>query len=757
MVAVALAGLLSAREPAAAQDVGADQRLDAVVTIDGPAPPVPPAVTSRDPQGRLTVRAVRVTGLRVDGQLDDDVYASIPAISGFIQNVPDVGQPVSENTEAWIFFDDDNLYVAARCWDTAPESLWVANEMRRDGNQIRQNDNFGVVFDTFYDRRNGLMFYTNALGGMMDIQITNEGSSNQDWNTVWDVRTGRIDGGWTVEMRIPFKSLRYGPGARQVWGVQMRRSIRHRNEFAFLTPLPPQLGSGGWIRASMAATLVGLEVPPGSKNIEVKPYGISRVSTDRAASPAVSNDLDAEVGLDVKYGVTQNLTLDVTANTDFAQVEVDERQINLTRFNLFFPEKREFFLEGRGLFEFGRGAGFGGGSAPELFFSRRIGLHEGQVVPIIAGGRLTGRVGRLNIGALNIQTDEEPISQTATTNFTVVRLRQDVLRRSSVGLMYTGRSESVVVPGVSNHAYGIDAAFAFYENVSFNGYAARTQTSGLPGRDTSYQGRFEYGADRYGVRVEHLVVGDAFNPEIGFVRRDDMRRTFVSGRFSPRLVSSPIVRRFAWEGRVEYVETTAGQLATRHQSVSFSTEFQNSDRISVQAERQFEFLVQPFTVADGVTIPVGGYDFDSVRASYTVGQQRRVSGQFLFERAGFFDGHQTAVGFEQGRIEVTPQLSVEPSLSINWIDLPHGAFTTRRYRARTTYTFTPRMFVSGLLQYSSDGDTVSANVRFRWEYSPGSELFVVYTEEQDVADRLNRLSALLNRALVIKVNRLFRF
>ena len=218
--------------------------------------------------------------------------------------------------------------------------------MRRDGNQIRQNDNFGVMLDTFYDRRNGLMFYTNALGGMMDIQITNEGNPNQDWNTVWDVRTGRIDGGWTVEMRIPFKSLRYGPGTRQVWGVQMRRGIRRRNEFAFLTPLPPQLGSNGWSRASMAATLVGLEVPPGSKNIEVKPYGISRVSTDRAASPAVSNDLDAEVGLDVKYGVTQNLTLDFTANTDFAQVEVDERQINLTRFNLFFPEKCEFFLEG---------------------------------------------------------------------------------------------------------------------------------------------------------------------------------------------------------------------------------------------------------------------------------------------------------------------------------------------------------------------------------------------------------------------------
>ena len=343
-----------------------------------------------------------------------------------------------------------------------------------------------------------------------------------------------------------------------------------------------------------------------------------------------------------------------------------------------------------------------------------------------------------------------------TTNFTVVRVRQDVLRRSSVGLMYTGRSVSAELPGVSNHAYGVDAAFAFYENVSFNGYAARTQTSGLSGRDTSYQGRFEYGADRYGVRVEHLFVGDAFNPEVGFVRRDDMRRTFVSGRFSPRLVSSPTVRRLAWDASVEYIENTSGQPETRQQSLTFSAEFQNSDRINVAVDRRFEYLVRPFTVSDGVSIPLGGYNFDSARASYTAGQQRRISGRLSFEHGGFYDGTQTAVGFEQGRIGIASQLSVEPSLSINWIDLPHGAFTTRLYRARTTYTFTPRMFVSGLMQYSSSTDTVSVNVRLRWEYSPGSEVFVVYTEEQDAGDRTGRFSELLNRAFVVKVNRLFR-
>ena len=726
--------------------------------IEGPAPPLPPDVIARDDQGRVTIRAVRVTDLQLDGQLDEPIYSSIGSISGFIQNIPDVGQPGSQRTEAWVFFDDDNVYVAARCWDTAPESDWVANEMRRDSGGIQQNDNFGVIFDTFYDRRSGVMFYTNPLGGMRDIQITNEGNANIDWNTVWEVRTSRFDGGWSVEMQFPFKSLRYRPGGQQVWGVQLRRSIRRRNEFAYITAMPPQLGSGAWTRVSMAATLVGLEVPASSRNLEIKPYGISGVRTDRTGSSPVSNDLSGDVGLDVKYGVTQSVTLDLTYNTDFAQVEVDERQINLTRFNLFFPEKREFFLEGRGLFEFSRGAGSRGGLTPNLFFSRRIGLNAGGVVPIIAGGRLTGRVGRLSIGALNIQTDEEPVSQAATTNFTVVRLRQDILRRSSVGLMYTGRSASVEVPDVSNHAYGVDAAFAFYENVSLSGYLARTQTSGLAGRDTSYQANFNYSPDWHGVRAEHLFVGDAFNPEVGFVRRDDMRRTFVSGRFSPRLVSNPTVRRFVWEASIEYIENTAGLLETRQQALRFSTEFQNSDRINVDANRRFEYLVRPFEVSDGVTIPVGGYDSDSVRASYTIGQQRRISGRLSFEHGGFFDGDQTGISFEQGRLEITPQFSIEPSVSINWIDLPHGTFTTRLYRTRTTYTFTPRMFVSSLLQYNSSSDTLSTNLRLRWEYSPGSELFVVYTEDRgtDIFMLMPRFADLRNRAFVVKFNHLFR-
>ena len=258
---------------------------------DGPAPPLPPEVVSRDDQGRTTIRAIKLSeGIRLDGVLDEPVYQTVSAITGFIQLMPDEGAPATERTDAWVMFDSTNIYVSARVWDSAPPSEWVANEMRRDTSQLRDNDAFWVVFDTFHDRRNGVTFYTNPLGAIGDFAITNEGNPNSDWNPVWDVRTGRFDGGWTVEMEIPFKSLRYRPGPTQVWGIQLRRTIRRKNELAFLTPVPIAAGRRGIFRVSDAATMVGLEVPGASNNLEVKPYGIAGLTTDLAASPPTMND-----------------------------------------------------------------------------------------------------------------------------------------------------------------------------------------------------------------------------------------------------------------------------------------------------------------------------------------------------------------------------------------------------------------------------------------------------------------------------------
>ena len=739
--------------------------------IDGPPPPLPPEVISRDAQGRATIRAVRLSeGIRLDGNLDEEVYRTVPPITDYVQNVPDVGQPATERTETWVLFDGSNLYIAARCYDSAPSSEWVADEMRRDSRQLRQNDTFGLMLDTFYDRRNGLTFYTNPLGAIADFETTNEGNPNSDWNPVWDVRTGRFDGGWTVEMEIPFKSLKYPAGVAQVWGIQLRRVVRRKNEWNYITRVPLSAaggqGSAGIFRVSAAATLTSLEVPAGSNTLEIKPYAIGGVTTDRMADPVVDNDRSGDFGLDVKYGVTQNLTADFTYNTDFAQVEVDEQQVNLTRFSLFFPEKREFFLEGRGIYDFGRSGGFGGGGgggfgrglAPTLFFSRQIGLQRGQVVPILGGGRLTGKAGAFSIGALNMQTDDETVSGARSTNFTVLRVKRDLLRRSSVGMIYTGRSVSLVGDGAS-HAYGMDANFAFFENVNFNGYFAKTHTPDSTGKDTSYQARFNYAADRWGVEMDHLLVEDNFVPEVGFVRRDDFRRTFVSGRFSPRPAAIESVRRFVFQTSLDYTLTAdTNVLETRQNQLRVATEFENSDQLRVDLTRSYELLENLFEIADGVAIPVGGYTFSDVSLSYQLGAQRRTSGSFSVQRGAFFSGDITAVGFTRGRLVLTPQLSVEPGISINWVDLPEGSFTTNLVTTRVNYTFTPRMFFSGLLQYNSSNDTLTSNLRLRWEYQPGSELFVVYTEDRDTATLdPRRFSQTRNHGFVVKFNKLFRY
>jgi hypothetical protein len=724
--------------------------------IDGPPPPLPPEVISRDETGRATIRAVRVVSpLQIDGILDERVYSDVPSASGFVQVEPDGGALATNQTEVWVLFDDTNIYLSVRCWESRPERI-VASDMRRDGGNVSGNDRIGFSFDTFYDRRNSFTFSINPIGGRLDGQITDERGYNQDWDAVWEFGVGRFDGGWTVETAVPFKSLRYRPGRDQLWGVQVGRHNRWNNEISYLTPIP--YGVSGLFQMSMAPTLVGLEVPSGSRKLDIKPYAISDVSTDVAATPASSSELSADIGVDVKYGITQNLTADLTFNTDFAQVEADEQQVNLTRFSLFFPEKREFFLENQGTFAFG-GAGTGpsgavGGDAPILFYSRRIGLNEGRAVPIDVGGRLTGRVGAFTVGVLNIQTADEPVSGGQATNFSVVRVKRDLLRRSSVGAIFTGRSVSTLGAG-SNQTYGVDGTFAFYDHLSINTFWAKTQTAGLSSGDTSYLGQLDYDGDRYGVKLDRLSIGEGFNPEVGFVRRRDIRRSFGELRFSPRPQSIAAIRKLSWTGSLAYVENTAGRLETRDLGGEFSVEFETSDRFFIRYDDTYELLSRPFQIAPGTVIPIGGYDFASVQTGYTFGTQRAVSGGVSAEHGTFFGGRKTALTVSRGLVRIGPQFSIEPTVSINWVDLAQGAFTTTLVGSRVTFTMTPFSFVSALLQYNSSANVVSANVRLRWEYQPGSELFVVYNEERDTLTP--QFPGLQTRALIIKINRLFRF
>jgi hypothetical protein len=722
--------------------------------------------TSAPPQVRdssSTVWAARVASpLRIDGQLDEALYREAIPFSDFVQIEPTAGAPAAERTELWIGFDGEHVYVAFRVWDTRMDRL-VATEMRRDnGNIWSGNDIVVFVFDTFRDRRSSISFTVNAVGGRSDGQVINEKQYNADWNPVWELKTGRFDGGWTAEAAIPFKSLRYTPGAAQVWGFNAMRVKRFSNEVSTLARVPPSQGAQGVEQPAFMATLAGIEAPAPRLTFDVKPYATSSMRSDRLE--AVRNAGDADAGLDAKVGVTQNLTADLTLNTDFAQVEADQQQINLSRFSLFFPEKREFFLENQGVFSFGGVAvgslNTGTSDAPILFYSRRIGLDDRGAIPLDGGGRLTGRAGRYSIGVVNIRSSDDDRVGAVATSFTAARVTRDVLRRSKIGAILTHRSVGAT-GGAANRAYGLDGTFGFFENLQLNTYWARSETAAASpdpedsGDRDSYRGQLLYNGDRYGLEIERLSIGRHFNPEIGFVRRDDMVRDFTQLRFSPRAPRDSRIRKYVYQGSLEYIENRSGGLESRRRSGEFALEFHNADRFSVGYANSYEFLPERFRIGGQVELPTGGYAFDAVRVGYNLAQQRMMSGNLSLEAGTFYNGHKQTFSVARGRVPITNQLSVEPTYSLNRVHLVEGRFTTHLAGSRVTFTVTPMMFVSTLVQYNSGTNALATNARLRWEYRPGSELFIVYNDERNTLSR--GFPSLNNRAVIVKVNRLFRF
>jgi hypothetical protein len=726
-------------------------RLNLPFEYDGPPPPELPATVVRDETGRTTVRAVTLTEpLRLDGQLDEALYTSVTPVSDFIQAEPVAGQPATERTEVWISYDRDNVYVSLRAFESQPDRM-IVNDMRRDGGSIGQNESFGIALDTFYDRRNSVNFNFNAIGGRSDGQNTNEGNWNGDYNPIWELAVRRSPEGWTAEAAIPFKSLRYRPGDGQIWGIQLRRVNRWKNEISYLTRVPDGAAGNGLSRVSAGATLVGLEAPA-SRMFDVKPYAIADFTTD-AARTADPDAFGRDVGLDVKYGVTRGLTADFTYNTDFAQVEADEQQVNLTRFGLFFPEKRDFFLENQGVFNFG-GANNSGGDTPSLFYSRRIGLDRGHAIPIEGGARLTGRAGAYTIGVLDIQAAGVDAHGVPSTNFAVARVRRDILRRSAIGAIATRRS-SVSGGGGSGDTVGIDGAFAFFDDLTMQTYWAKTSTPGLSGGDTSYRAQFHFNGDRYGLAAQRLAVGQNFNPEMGYVRRAGFAKYQTTARFSPRPARIPAVRKFMYQAGWQQFDDSRGRVESRELKGEFKTEFANSDELEATYQQTYERLDLPFDIATGVTVVPGSYDNTLLRTAFKFGEQRPVSGTVFMERGTLWGGDLTSIGYSSGMVKVNAHLSFEPGVSVNHAELPFGRFTTGLLTARATYTITPLMFVSSLMQYNSSSRSLATNARLRWEYAPGSELFIVYNEGRDT--RASGLPDLQNRSIVVKVNRLLRF
>ncbi len=724
--------------------------MGAQARFAAPPPPEAPEVINRGSNGQATLRATRVPSLKIDGRLDEDVYRTVKSISDFVQTIPDNGKPATQKTEAWVFFDDKNLYISGRCFDTRPPEKWLANEMRRDVGTAQ--DDFGIGLDTFHDRQNGYQFYTNALGRRTEQEITNEKQVNADYNPVWVVRTARFEGGWTVEIAIPFKSLRYAAGRHQEWGLQIRRTLRDRNEWAFITPLPISMLTTGNLKQSTFPTLVGLETPAGGSKLELKPYVTSSIVTDRLARPPYSNDLKGDGGLDLKYGVTQNITVDVTARTDVAQVEADDQQVNLTRFNIQFPEKREFFLEGQNLFT---PASVGSGT-PNLFYSRQIGLQAGRVIPIQLGTRVQGKVGRTAFGAMNIFTGDEAVSGARDTAFTIGRVKRDVFRRSSIGVLATNRSSSLRQPGRSSAMIGIDGAFGFFQNLTITTLYAKSTAPKVASSNDTYGAQYAYSHDRYGLTAGYLYVAKGFTPEVGFVARDDLRQTTVSGRFSPRPKSIPKVLQFSWTGSETYTANAANLLRTRVENAGFDVTLKNTQSAGVDITHTHDILERTFQIVSAVGIPAGAYDYTTFGGNYTFAPAKRVSGTISGTTGSFYGGTDRSTTYG-GRVVVTPQFAVEPNVTFRWTDLPRGSFTTQQYRARVLYSFTPLMFLSGLVQYNTNSHIVSTNLRLRWEYRPGSELFLAYNDERTADNPLAAVQGLRNRTLAFKVNRFVRF
>ena len=708
--------------------------------------------------------AVRAAGpITVDGTLNEPDWNRAPVASGFIQNDPHEGEPASEDTEVRILYDATNLYVGVLAHDRQPEEI-LTSELAKDFNR-QSGDDFEIILDTFHDQRNGYMFATNARGARWDAQMINEGREiNENWDALWQVKARIMENGWYAEIAIPFRTLRFSSAESQTWGINFQRRIRRRNEDSFWSPL---LRIYDLQRVSMAGTLEGLQsIRPGS-DLRLKPYVLG--SSGKSSLVSVGSDFNA--GFDVKFGVTSGLTWDFTVNTDFSQVEADEQQVNLTRFSLFFPEKRDFFLENSGIFQFGqdsRGAGGGGSGGVQisggggtntsqdaiLFFSRRLGLGEnGSSIPLLGGSRLTGRIGAYSVGALNIQQQSTKTSPAA--NFTAFRLRRNVLTNSDVGMIVLNKDAA---GPAYNRVAGADANFRFFENLNLNAAVARTFSprSSAPGGGSESMARagFNYRDDRWDFRSSYLRVGEQFNDEMGFLPRIGIAKyTGNYGvRHRPARLSSWL-RETNTHFEISNVSRLAGGLQSRFIGWHLNVNLQDGSSGEIGVNPQSENLVVPFLInrRRGFSVPVGRYDYNEWFAFWRTNGSAPLSFGGRWSVGNFYDGYKQTYQVAAA-VRLNGRLNASINESRNQIQLRAGQYTTDLITARIEYGFSTMAFVNALVQYNTDAREWSSNMRFNIIHRPLSDFFLVFNERRD-----SDSGGLLDRALIAKMTYMVAF
>ncbi len=707
--------------------------------------------------GRRTVTAAAAGApIVVDGALDEAVWQSAEPAGAFVQAEPHEGEAATEATEVRIAYDRDALYIGVRCSDSAAGAA-IVNDIRKDFIAGEQ-DSFEILLDTFADRRNGFVFVVNPAGGKSDTQIANEGRDvNSSWDAVWSVATKMDDAGWTAEIRIPFKTLRFDRGAGRIWGVNFSRRIRRKNEVDYWSPVPRVYNL---YRASLGGTLAGLPDASQGHNLRIKPW-ISGNVTRATGAPDFFRDYDA--GLDVKYGVTPSLTLDVTVQPDFAQAEADEQQVNLTQFSLFYPEKREFFLENSGMFYFGdipRESRLGSArfAPPEeeilLFFSRRIGLtSRGEPIPIIAGGRLTGRVGRTGVGVMTIQTESE--HGIPGDNYTVLRGRRDVLRNGDVGAVFLSRQS--VGDGGGNEVAGVDANFRFVRALSINGFFTRSFTPGVSRGQTAAKGSITWNANTLHTQYSLLSIGENFRDDIGFIKRTGVRKHFVDFgvRKRPESLRQYGIRELHPHTRYNIYTDQSNVKVSHTNHMAMAVFFESGAWFELQWNPRFERIATPFDVRKDQSFAAGSYGWNEYALELETNHSRRVSASALLTTGGFWTGTQKSA--KVGVIyRPSYHLTFDTALQRNAIDLPMPMhpFTTNLVTSRIGYAFNTRTFFDTLLQYNTDLKQFNANVRFDLIHRPLSDLFIVYNEQQ-LTDQPTPVTP--GRGLIVKYTHMLAF
>jgi hypothetical protein len=663
----------------------------------------------------------------LDGRvLDDAAWSGVVPAAGFWQVRPFEGRPASQRTEVRVGYTDDALYLGVICYDDQPEGIIVADS-RRDSS-LDDSDSFLVVIDTFRDGQNGFVFGTNPAGIEYDGQVTKEGTSqfgsgaggfNLNWDTSWTVRSAITDQGWMAEMRIPFRSLRFTDGETPVWGINFQRNIRRNNEIAYWSPLPRQ---HNLYRVSEAGTLAGLALPP-QRNLKVIPYVLGQA--ERGGPDVTGTDYDSEAGVDVKYSITPALTLDLTVNTDFAQVEADEVQVNLDRFSLFFPEKRPFFLENAGQFAVGTPEEL------ELFFSRRIGITPaGAPQPIDGGARLSGKLGdRTNVGLLRMRTAS--VNELAPRNdFSVARVNQELPNRSAVGAMFVERQGEA--GGDYNRTYAIDGRIGIGNDTRVSGFVARSETPGARGGDHAFSLRADYNSALWSNNIGYTEVGGNFNPEVGFLRRRDYRKgeALIFRRFRPNDLWGlhELRPHVAWRG----FWGNDGYRESTFLHVDNHFEWRSGMEIHTGINFVYEGVRQAFTLVPGVVVEPGEYDEREAQLVFITNQGAPLSLELSSRIGGFFGGDRVNL-VPTVRYRLGEAFTSELSWNYNRIDLPvaDGPVTVNVGQLRLSYSFTPKVLLQALVQYDDRTDLLATNLRFAWLQSANAGLFLVYNEVDD--------------------------